>query len=79
MRDGGWNCQWRAKVGVSETWLFGRSNVEDILHCVGDHGQGEGWRWVRRVKRLEEVSDHVGRKGVKKDGAGFGIGDGLLP
>ncbi len=23
--------------------------------------------------------DHVGREGVEKDGASFGVGDGLLP
>ncbi len=26
MRDGGWNCQWRAKVGSVETWSFGWLN-----------------------------------------------------
>ncbi len=66
-------------MGGVKTSLFVWSNVEEILHCVGDHGQGEGWRWKRRFKRLEELLDHVGRKGVKKDGASFGTGDGLLP
>ncbi len=66
-------------MGVVETWLFVWLDGEDILHCVGDHVNGEGWWWVRRVKLIEEFVDHVGRKGVKKNGASFGIGDGLLP
>ncbi len=77
MREGVWNCQWRAKVGSVESWLFGWLNVEEILHCVGDHGNGEGW--VRLNERLEVFSDHVGRKGVEKDVASFGTGDGLFP
>ncbi len=66
-------------MGGVETWSFVWSDMEEILHCVGDQRQGEGWWWVRRVKRLKVLSDHVGRKGVKKDDAGFGAGDGLLP
>ncbi len=66
-------------MGGVETWSFVWLNGEDILHCIGDHGQGEGRRWVRRFKRPEEFVDHVGRKGVKKNGACFGTGDGLLP
>ncbi len=78
-REGVWNCRWRAKVGSVEMWLFGWPNVEEILHGIGDHGNGEGWLWVRRVERLKVLSDHVRQKGVKKDGASFGTGDGLLP
>ncbi len=59
--------------------MFGWLDVEEILHCVGDHGDGEGWRWVRHVDRFQVLLDHVRRKGVEKDGAGFGTGDGLLP
>ncbi len=66
-------------MGGVKSWLFGWLNVEEILHCVGDHGDGEGWRQVRRVERLQVLLNHVRWKGVEKDGAGFGTGDGLLP
>ncbi len=66
-------------MGGVKSWLFGWLNVEEILHCIGDHGQGESWQWVRCFNFFEELLDHVGRKGVKKDGASLGTGDGLLP
>ncbi len=59
-----------------ETLLFDCLNVEGILHCVGDHVQGEGWRRVRHFQRLEEFVDHVEKEGVEKDGASFSTGDG---
>ncbi len=65
--------------GVSKTRSFGWSSVEEVLHGVGDHVKGEGWWGVRHVKCLKVLSDHVGRKGVEKDVASFGTGDGLLP
>ncbi len=66
-------------MGDVEMWLFVWSNGEDILHCVGDHVDDEGWWWERHVKRLEEFVGHVVREGVKKNGASFGTGDRLLP
>ncbi len=59
--------------------MFGWSNVEEVLHGIGDHVDGEGWWWVRLVDFLKGLSNHVGRKGVEKDVASFGTGDGLLP
>ncbi len=58
---------------------MGCPSVEEVFYCVGDHGDGEGWRRVRRVECFKVLLDQVGRKGVEKDGASFGIGDGLFP
>ncbi len=51
----------------------------EVLHCVGDHVDGEGWWWVRCVECLEVLLDYVGREGVEEDGASFSAGDGLFP
>ncbi len=59
--------------------MFRWKNVEEVLHCVGDHVDGEGWWRVRRVECLKVLANHVKRKGVEKDVASFGIGDGLFP
>ncbi len=66
-------------MGVSETWSDGGTNMEEVFHTIGDHVNGEGWGWVRRVERLKVLPNHVGREGVQKDGASFGTGDGLFP
>ncbi len=54
-------------------------NVEEVLHTVGDHVDGEGWRWVRHIECLKVLPNHVGGEGVEKDIASFGTGDWLLP
>ncbi len=52
--------------------------MEEVLHTVGDHVDGEGW-WVRHVECVKVLPNHVRGKGVETDVASFSTGDRLLP